>query len=117
MPKNLLLILFPPLAVCRYGCANCCVLPITGFWVGGLLLLYYFISHAQQSHNELLSYGSLAGGIGLLSLAAIWGQNTIARNKKGRCDHRKPRSKRLCQVIPRANENDPLDEIEKAKKL
>ena len=104
MFKRILTAIFPPVAVCRYGCINSCTLPITGFWIGGLVLLGYFLFGGHRIANKLIKYGSLAGGLGLLAIAFIWAA--------------------MCRPIPRANtgsvtstDDDPLESGKSQKPL
>ena len=62
MYQTLLSIFIPPLAICRYGSAACCIYPISGIWLGGLALFAY---HFLTTHhiNPLTEQGSLYGGL------------------------------------------------------
>ncbi|HBS25681.1 MAG TPA: hypothetical protein DD827_00905 [Gammaproteobacteria bacterium] len=130
MFKRILTAIFPPVAVCRYGCINSCTLPITGFWIGGLVLLGYFLFGGHRIANELIKYGSLAGGLGLLAIAFIWAQSTIAQVGQGKCTNTDISSsdtssrRAMCRPIPRANtgsvtstDDDPLESGKSQKPL
>lgn len=124
MFKSILTATFPPVAVCRYGCVSCCTLPIAAFWIGGLLLLGYYIFGGHDTVNELIRYGSLVTGLTMLMIAVLWAQSTIARVKQGQGSSGDRGT--LCRPIPRASQkrpsvttadDDPLAEVEKARKL
>ena len=121
MLKTLLIILFPPYAVCRYGCINSCALPIAGLWLGGIFLLGYHVIEGRLFANELIRTGSLAAGLGLIGLSIAWTQTTISRVTQG--NHTGGGRGLLCRVIPSDGgsspdeDDDPLAEVERARKL
>ncbi len=119
MLKTLLTIVFPPYAVCRFGCINSCALPVAGLWVGGLCLLAYHFTGGREMPNEIIRLGSLLGGLGLIGIAIVWAQTTINRFRQGDCSGR--RRGILCRTIPPATDadadDDPLAEVERARNL
>ncbi len=119
MLKTLLTIIFPPYAVCRFGCINSCALPVLGLWVGGLSLLAYYFVAGQETANDVIRLGSLLGGLGLIGISVVWAQTAINRFRQGDCSGGKRGV--LCQTIPPATqsseEKDPLEEVERARNL
>ncbi|MGF1546803.1 MAG: hypothetical protein ACFCUG_05720 [Thiotrichales bacterium] len=114
MKKIVLAALVPPVAVCRFGCANACAFPIAAFWVGGIALLGYHFTQAPHL-NSLLDTGSLVAGITLLAIAMAWAQLVIAQVRRDGCvDHERDP---ICRVIPSADEENPLDEAKRAREL
>ena len=121
MLKTLLTILFPPYAVCRYGCISACALPIASFWIGGLFLLGYYVTEGHQIANDVIRLGSLLVGLSLIGLAIVWAQSTIARVTQRNC--RGEQRGILCQAVSPARktspneDDDPLAEVERARDL
>jgi len=113
--KQILGLVVPPLAVCRYGCASCCALPIAGFWIGGLILLAFHFS-LDGEMNRLIEMGSLAGGLALVALSIAWAELTIARAERDGCEE-EDGSRGICASIPSANEPDPIEEVRKAREV
>ncbi len=115
MKRHLWAAVVPPLAVCRYGCARCCAIPIGGFWIGGIALLAYHFIHAPHI-NPLLGTGSLVAGVALVAVAMTWAQLTIAQVRRFGCKESEP-SPTLCRVLPSADETDPLEEVRRAREV
>ncbi len=119
--KTLLTILFPPYAVCRYGCISTCALPIASFWLGGLFLLGYYVTEGHQITNDVIRLGSLLVGLSLIGLSILWAQTTIARVRERNC--KDGQRGILCQAVSPARKtspddyDDPLAEVERARDL
>ncbi len=116
MYRHILGITIPPLAICRYGCASCCALPITVFWVGGLAALGYHFFHAPVEASWMYN-GSLLLGIGMIVLSIIWTEMTITRVIREGCDEDTSQKSKICHVIAPGQESDPFEEVRKAKEL
>lgn len=113
MYQMLLSIFIPPLAICRYGAAACCIYPISGIWLGGLALFaYHFFTHHHV--NPLTEQGSLYVGIALVLIAIIWTRLTL---KRVDTDSTRIASGRICsRLMPNPQEPDPLEKVAKAKR-
>ncbi len=115
MVRNISSILVPPMAVCRYGCAGCCAAPIATVWIAGLVLLgFHFFGGPHQ--NELVDIGSLFFGIAAIGTSIMWARLTLAQVDRDGCSDSKKKSP-LCQIIPHAYDNDPLEDVERMKRL
>jgi len=120
MHRHVLGVTVPPVAICRYGCAGCCALPITIFWVGGVAALIYFFFYAQPEHSWLYN-GSLLLGVGMILLSIVWTEMTITRVMRDGCDKPAKPGKRFCGGVgstsQELDETDPLDEVRRAREL
>ena len=119
MHRHILGAAIPPIAICRYGCAGCCALPITIFWVGGVAALIYFFFYAQPEHSWLYN-GSLLLGLGMIALSIVWTEMTITRVIRDGCDKSESTKKRLCGGVAGTIEDeeiDPLEEVRRAREL
>lgn len=119
MHRHILGVAVPPIAICRYGCAGCCALPITIFWIGGVAALIYFFFFAQPEHNWLYT-GSLLLGIGMIVLSIVWTEMTITRVIRDGCDKPSRSDKQLCGGTLSSDiedEIDPLEEAHRARNL
>lgn len=103
-------IIIPPVAVCRYGCAGCCAAPIGVFWIAGITSIIYAF-FGGPAGLETISWGTLALGIVLWVIAAVWAENTIKGVKADECENR---VSSVCRMVaPKVDEADPLDEVKK----
>ncbi len=115
MYQILLNIFIPPLAICRYGAAACCIYPVSGIWLGGLALLAY---HFMTPHhfNAMSELGSLYGGIFMVLVAIVWTRLTLNKVEADN-NPRQNRGNSICRrIIPSPQELDPLEEVIKARK-
>ncbi|MGF1644496.1 MAG: hypothetical protein ACFCUJ_12680 [Thiotrichales bacterium] len=114
MKKVLWATFVPPVAVCRFGCANACAFPVAAFWVGGIALLGFHFT--QKPHlNSLIETGSLVAGLTMLAISMVWAQLVIAQVRRDGCGDRERNI--ICSAIPSADEVNPLDEVKRAKEL
>ena len=115
MYQTLLSIFIPPLAICRYGAAACCIYPISGMWLGGLALFAY---HFLTSHhiNVLTEQGSLYGGIVLVLIAIVWTRLTLKRVETEDLQTARNDNRFCAQLVPNPQEPDPLEEVAKSRK-
>jgi hypothetical protein len=90
-------------------------LPITVFWVGGLAALLYHFIEAPAEHSWLFN-GSLLLGIGMILLAIIWTEMAILKNQRQGCGEKSPPGN-ICRIIPGSQEQDPFEEVRRAKEL
>ncbi len=115
MYQTLLSIFVPPLAICRYGSAACCIYPISGIWLGGLALFaYHFLN--PHHYNVLTEQGSLYGGIALVAIAVVWTRLTLKRveSEGMRAD---ASGNRICaRLVPNPQEPDPLEEVSRLRR-
>ena len=119
MHRHILGVAIPPIAICRYGCAGCCALPITIFWVGGVAALIYFFFYAQPEHSWLYN-GSLLLGLGMIALSIVWTEMTITRVIRTGCNKPKSTKKSFCGGLAggiEEEEIDPLEEVRRAREL
>ena len=76
MQRKILALFTPPIAVCRYGCASCCVAPIFVFWLASIgSVIYAFFG--GPSGMEGFSWGTFALGIILWAIAVSWAETVI----------------------------------------
>ena len=110
MKRTIQAIITPPVAVCRYGCAGCCAAPIGVFWVAGITSIIYAF-FGGPAELETISWGTLALGIILWAIAAIWAENTIKNVQADECANN---VSNVCRMVnPKMDESDPLDEVKK----
>ncbi len=114
MNRYLLAIFVPPFAVCRYGCAGCCAAPIGVFWITGLICLAYGYAGGPL-RLEGVSWGTLGLGTVLWLVAVSWAELTLKAADDDRCERR---GSALCnRIIPGLGEDDPMDEVKKAREI
>lgn len=119
MHRHVLGVTLPPVAICRYGCAGRCALPISVFWIGGVAALIYFFFFAQPEHNWLYT-GSLLLGIGMIVTSIVWTEMTITRVIRDGCDKPASSSNSLCGGVDSPEiekETDPMEEVQRARNL
>ncbi len=115
MYQTLLNIFIPPLAICRYGAAACCIYPISGIWLGGLALFaYYFLT--SHHINALTELGSLYGGIALVLIAIVWTRLTLKRVATEGMQTTDSGNRICARLVPNPQEPDPLEEVAKARR-
>ena len=111
MKRNLLALITPPVAVCRYGCAGCCAAPIGVFWIAGMVSIVYAF-FGGPAGTEGFSNGTFLLGVILWAIASTWAGltiNGIAADKQ--CDKE---ASSLCRAVkPTVDDSNPLDEIKK----
>lgn len=110
MKRTLQAVVTPPIAVCRYGCAGCCAAPIGVFWIAGFTsIIYAFFGGPAELDG--ISWGTMALGLILWSIAAIWAENTIKGVEADECENK---VSSVCRIVrPNIDESDPLDEVKK----
>ncbi len=112
MKRGLLILLIPPMAACRYGCAGCCAAPIAVFWITAIVSISYGLL-GGPTHLMGPSLNTILLGAGLWTIASVWAAVTIRSADEDRCAKR---SNRLCRgVLAAADETDPFDEVRKAR--
>jgi len=112
MQRKVLAFITPPVAVCRYGCASCCVAPIFVFWLASIgSVIYAFFG--GPAGLDGFSWGTFGLGIILWVIAAVWAE-TVIRGVNDDIDNPKCKGKSstLCSIVS-SNNNDPMDEINK----
>lgn len=112
MKRYLLALAVPPLGVCRYGCAGFCAAPIGVFWITGIVGLVYGWFGGPLGLDGV-SWGTLALGLLLWAIAAVWAMLTVRAVDDDR--HTRRRSSLCAKIAPRADEPDPFDEVRKAR--
>lgn len=114
MPRTLLAILVPPLAVCRYGCASCCAAPIGVFWFAGLFSIVYGY-FGGPAGLETISWMTILLGFVLWAIAALWAYTTIqgVENDQADPECQSKRSNFCSMVSPDDQSGNPLDEVKK----
>ena len=107
-----LTVITPPVAVCRFGCAGCCAAPITVFWLTGIVaIIYGFVGGPGNLMGP--SWNTIALGLALWGIAAVWALITIRSADEDRCE---TRNSPLCKnILPESDESDPFDEVRKAR--
>lgn len=117
MQRKILALFTPPIAVCRYGCASCCVAPIFVFWLASIgSVIYAFFG--GPSGVEGFSWGTLALGIILWAIAVSWAETVIKGvnddlDEDAKCSGK---SSTLCSIVSSDKDDfdaDPLDEVNK----
>ena len=112
MNRDLMSLLTPPLAVCRFGCAGCCALPIAVFWVAGISSLIYGYFGGPLA-LDTVSWNTLGLGAVLWLIATVWAMITLHSVKSTTCEKK---DTSICNKISKQiDESDPLDEIKKAQ--
>lgn len=112
MNRYTLSLLIPPLAVCRYGCAGCCAAPIGVFWIAGIVSLVYGYRGGPLGADGI-SWYTVGLGVALWLIASVWAMITVHNVNDDMCQKK---SSPICSKIsPRADENDPMDEVRKAR--
>ncbi len=112
MKKTLISIVVPPMAACRYGCGTSCAGPISIFWVAGIIAVIYAFMGGPASLAGL-DYYTLLLGLALWAIATVWTMLTMSGVEEDRCQG--IFSPLNNKVIPKLDESDPFDEIQKLK--
>jgi len=114
MQRKILALVTPPIAVCHYGCASCCVAPIFVFWLASIgSVIYAFMGGPAELDG--FSWGTFALGVILWAIAVAWAETVI----KGVSDDMEgkncnSKASTLCSIVSSgSNEADPLDEVNK----
>jgi len=114
MKRNLLAVVVPPLAVCRYGCASCCAAPIGVFWLTGIVSIVYGYFGGPLG-GAGVSWMTIGLGVALWIIAAVWAIDTIKGVTIDRADPNcQSKVSTLCRIVrPRLDEGDPFDQVKK----
>lgn len=114
MSRYLLASIFPPLAVCRYGCAGCCAAPIGVFWLAGVVSIIYGLFGGPAGHDHI-SWATVLLGIGLWVIAIFWALNVIKGVSDDKSDPQcSQKRSNLCSIIATEEQTgNPLDEVKK----
>ncbi len=111
--RNIWLLLVPPLAVCRFGCAGCCAAPIAVFWGAGIVSFVYGFFGGPVGVAGI-SYGTLSFGAVLWGIAVIWA-DTVIRNAERQPDRCRDQTSTLCRTLGNDEETDPLETARKIR--
>lgn len=112
MKRAALILVTPPFAVCKFGCAGCCAAPIGVFWITGIVSIVYGMTGGPTNLMGP-SWNTIALGLALWGIAAVWAAITIRSADEDRC---KGNKNPLCdRILPSADESDPFDEVRKAR--
>ena len=109
--RNAWVLLAPPLAVCRYGCASYCAAPIGVFWLAGIVSFIYGFFGGPTGEPGI-SYGTLLFGAILWGIAAIWAENVI-RGLDRQPERCQGTPSPLCRLTGKGEEEDPLETVKK----
>jgi hypothetical protein len=101
----------PPVGACRYGCGTNCAAPVTVFWLFGVFSVVYGFFGGPTAEPGI-SWYTIALGLGMWAVAAVWTMLTITGVEADRCHG--AWSTRDHHVEPGESEVDPLDEVKKA---
>ncbi|HHJ14737.1 MAG TPA: hypothetical protein ENJ79_10260 [Gammaproteobacteria bacterium] len=112
MKRALLILLLPPYAACRFGCAGCCAAPIGVFWLASLTSVGYGL---MGGPTNLMgpSLNTLLLGLVMWGISVVWAAITVRSANEERCANRGRKS--LCNNILPGDESDPFDEVRKAR--
>ncbi|VAW93312.1 hypothetical protein MNBD_GAMMA23-2015 [hydrothermal vent metagenome] len=114
MQRKILALITPPIAVCRYGCASCCVAPIFVFWLASIgSVIYAFFG--GPAGLDGFSWGTLALGIILWAISVAWAE-TVIKGVSDDLENPKCNGKTstLCSIVSSNNSDiEPLDEVNK----
>lgn len=112
MKRAILILVTPPFAACRFGCAGCCAAPIGVFWLTGIVAIVY---GAVGGPANLMgpSWNTILLGFGLWAIAAVWAMLTVRGADEDRCA--RPNSALCHKIIPGDDEQDPFEEVRKAR--
>jgi len=111
--RNILLVLIPPLAVCRFGCAGCCAAPIGVFWLAGIVSFIYAFFGGPTGVDGI-SFGTLLFGAVLWGIAVIWAK-TVIRNAQQNPERCQDQATSLCQKLAAEEDEDPLETARKLR--
>lgn len=111
MRKAVLTIVAPPVAICRFSCAECCAAPIGVFWLTGIIgIIYGFLGGPTNLASPDWSFIGL--GLALWGIAAAWTAIAVRGYDEGKCSSA---GSTLCSTIKSScNENASFDEIRKS---
>jgi hypothetical protein len=112
MKRAAMILLAPPVAVCKFGCASCCAAPVTVLWLAGMVavILGFIGGPAEQAEPSWVTVGL---GLALWGISALW--TTIAtRSGDGSVCEGVDRS--VCKRInPDDNDSTHLEDIHRAR--
>jgi len=112
MKRAVLILVTPPFAVCKYGCAGCCAAPISVFWITGIVGIIYGVVGGPTNLMGP-SWNTIALGLALWGIAAVWAAITIRSADEDKC---KGVNNPLCdRILSETDESDPFDEVRKAR--
>ena len=112
--RNVLALIVPPLAVCRYGCAGCCAAPITVFWLTGIVgVIYGFMGGPAELPG--ISWTTVGLGFVLWGIAVAWALTTLQSVESDESDPQcDTNASTFCRVVRTPpDEPDPFDEVQK----
>ncbi|HED18909.1 MAG TPA: hypothetical protein ENI74_05330 [Gammaproteobacteria bacterium] len=112
MKRAGLILATPPLAAYKFGCASCCAAPIGVFWITGIVSIVYGIVGGPTNLMGS-SWNTIALGLVLWGIAAVWAAITTRSADEDRCNRRKNRLRD--EILPATDESDPFDEVRKAR--
>ncbi len=118
MLRGLWIIVAPPLSVCRFGCNNCCIAPISVFWIAGVIAIAYgFIGGPANLPSISLITGSL--GVVLWLISSVWAGITIyAISRDSNSTECGGSSNSVCRMVRKQpDESNPLDEVARFKDI
>lgn len=72
MSRNLLALLAPPVAVCRFGCAECMAAPVAVCWLAGIIALGAGALITPLGGGEGVSWKIVAVGLALWATGSLW---------------------------------------------
>jgi hypothetical protein len=109
--KQLLTLLFPPYAICRYGCTGFCAAPIAVFWITGLVGIIYGLM-GGLGISVGIDWLIVSLGISMMVIAAGWAWLAIRKAEQEKLEN--PGSP-ICRIFPGLDESNPFDEVKKAR--
>ena len=113
MKRDVLAVILPPVAVCRYACASNCAAPIGLFWVTGIVAMVYGFLGGP---NDLAHTSWVTVGLGAImwGIAVVWARDTIKGVDDDQTEGKK--SSGICKLVKpslRMDDSDPFDQIQK----
>ncbi len=116
MHRTFLAAVAPPVAVCRYGCASCCVAPISVFWLASIVSITYAFFGGPLAGTDF-SWGTFGLGATLWLIASVWAENVVRGVESDMNDPKcQSKTSSFCRVATtNGDEVDPLDEINKLR--
>lgn len=112
MRQVTLTIVAPPVAICRFSCAECCAAPIGVFWLTGIIgIIYGSLGGPTSLPGPDWSFIGL--GLALWGIAVVWTTIAVRGYDEGKCSGT---SSGVCSTItPSSNEGAPFDKVRKAR--
>ncbi len=112
--RNLLALVVPPLAVCRYGCAGCCAAPILVFWITGIVGMIYGL-FGGPADLPGVSWTTVGLGAVLWAISVAWALTTLRNVASDESDPKcESKVSTFCRVVHTSSDDaDPFDEVRK----